>query len=105
MNHDTHQNLYNRNNASLRLLVLAFFAPIYFYSEKLTVNTAMVSTYAGTYIKRNIIAALLTFTGGDLLYATGYTILGTLLTGMFVMFTGLCSVYLAAMFEKNRNHS
>jgi len=87
------------------MLVLAFFAPIYFYEEKLSLKTAMVSTYSGIYIKRNIIAALLTFTGGELLDIAGYTLVGTVMIGMFVVFTGLCSVYLAAIFEKNHNHS
>ena len=105
MNQDMHQSTYNSENGRLRMIVLGFFAPIYFCGEKLALNTAMVTTYAGIYIKRNIIAALLTFIAGELLYLVGYTLLGTVMTGMFVMFAGLCSVYFAALFEKNRNHS
>ena len=105
MNQDKHQNLYNSEHARLRILVLAFFAPIYLHKEKLTLNTTMVSTYAGIYIKRNLIAALLTFTCGELLDMAGFTILGTVIIGMFVVFAGLCSVFLAARFDKNRNHS
>ena len=105
MNQDKHLNRYNSETAKLRILALAFFAPIYFSDGKFSLNTAMVSTYASIYMKRNIIAAMLTFTGGELVDKAGFTLLGTVILGMFVVFAGLCSVYTAAMFEKNRNHS
>lgn len=103
MHLDKHQNSYNSETVRLRFLILAFFAPIYLHGKKLALNTTMVTTYAGIYIKRNIIATLLTFSVGELLYVAGYTVLGTAIIGMFVMFAGLCSVYAAAIFEKSRN--
>lgn len=64
----------------------------------------MFSTYAGIYMKRNIVAAVMAYTVGELFNSFEYTLLGTAMIALFVVFSGLCGVYLAALFDKHRDH-
>ncbi len=89
-------------NASLLCLLLAFFVPVYYKNGSFVLKEAMVSTYAGLYIKRNSIATLITLLSGLSLIKAEISIPGTMLTGCFVVFASLSVVYLAAMFENNR---
>jgi len=89
-------------NASLLCLLLAFFAPVYYRHGNFELKTAMVSSYAGIYIKRNSIATLITSSCGLLLIKAEYAIPGTVITGCFVVFASLCVVFLAAIYDKKR---
>ena len=84
----------------LRALLLAFFAPIYSSRNCLILKTEMVSTYAVLYIKRSAVTAALALLAGELLYLSDYILLGTVMTGVFVLFSGLFGVYLIAILEK-----
>jgi hypothetical protein len=103
MNELNRQNHLDRMNSGLLSLILAYFFPVYISGGKAAIDTAMVSVYASIYIKRNCIGALAAFTAGELLIAAGYSILGESVTGLFVVFAGLCSVCLAAMVDAYRN--
>ena len=60
MNQGKSERACNGEATRLRMLVLAFFAPVYLVRQKLELNIAMVTTYAGIYLKRNSVAAVLT---------------------------------------------
>jgi hypothetical protein len=102
MNKLNRQNQHERMNAGLLSLLLAYFVPVYFRGGKTDINTTMVSTYASLYMKRNSIAALISFAAGELLIAAGHSILGESITGLFVVFIGLCGVFLVAMLDTYR---
>jgi len=93
---------YNRENAGLPALIIAYFVPIYFSGGKAVINTTMVSVYAARYLLRNTIAALLTFSLGEILIHAGHSILGESVTGLFVVFAGLCGVFLIAKLDAHR---
>lgn len=103
MSEQYNSNYYDqRDNTGLLNLVLAYFFPIYLSGGKAEINTTMVSIYAARYMLRNSIAALLTFVSGELLLQEGQVILGEAFTGLFVIFAGLCSVYLVALVDAKR---
>jgi len=103
MSEQYNSNYYNqRNNTGLLNLLLAYFFPIYLSGGKAEINTTMVSIYASRYMLRNSIATLLTFVSGELLLQEGQVILGEAFTGLFVIFAGLCSVYLVALVDAKR---
>lgn len=101
----SHQKSDNADNTTLLSLLLAFFAPVYYKNGNFELQTTMVSTYAGIYIKRNCIATLVSLLAGLSLVKAGYSIPGTMITGCFVVFASLCVVFLAAIYEKKRGNS
>lgn len=101
------QNRHHRNqyeNVSLLSLILAYFVPIYIRNGKADINTNMVSVYATRYMLRNSMGALLTFSIGEVLIRADQIIIGETFTGLFVIFTGLCSVFLCAMVEARKTN-
>lgn len=102
MHHGQPHNGYHSENISLRLLLLGFFAPVYARERKFAVKSEMMLDYAAIYMKRNLIAALFSFGIGEYLYIKEYALLGAMMSGMFILFSGLCSICLVALLEKNR---
>ena len=102
MNDQNRQNCNHRDDAGLLSLILAYFFPIYIRAGKTDINTTMVSVYASRYMLRNTIAALLTFSLGEIFIRAGYPILGESVTGLFVVFAGLCGVFLIAKLDAQR---
>lgn len=90
-------------NTGLPSLILAYFFPVYFRNGEAEINTDMVSMYASTYMKRNSVAALTLFAVGEVLNAADCTILCGSVTCLFVVFAGFCGIFLAALFDANRN--
>lgn len=92
-----------RENASFLCLILAFFAPFNVNSGKAVMNCNMIPTYAALYMIRNGIAALATCLLGAILSKSGFTVTGTIIIGLFVVFAGGFSAFLAAAVDSYRN--
>ncbi|MEJ2361295.1 MAG: hypothetical protein P8Z75_07690 [Gammaproteobacteria bacterium] len=103
MNRESNLSGNQRENASFTNLILAFFTPLDIDTGKRVINSAMISAYAALYMIRNGIAALTTCAVGALLMQAGYTLAGTLVIGLFVLFAGLFSAFLAATVDGYRN--
>lgn len=98
-----HHNQYE--NTGLFSLILAYFFPIYFNAAgKADIHIHMVTAYASRYMLRSTIGALLTFVLGEILIRADQIIIGETVTVLFVIFTGLCSVFLCAMVEARKTN-
>lgn len=103
MQQTNHINDNRRANVSFLSLLLAFFTPFEIDNRKAVIKPAMISAYAALYAIRNGIAALVTCAVGAVLIKAGFTISGTIVIGLFVVFAGLFSAFLAATVGAYRN--